>query len=175
MDITRCYSTKLNLYEVHINDIFIIDISNIEITIKINKILENAVILTFINQKLIISVKRVKLQIVVINNILYFLLENKPIFISQINSDIFDIKSNLEFIPDECLIIDVLLLINPKSSIIPHINLSGDNWIICFHNKQSLDKNTFILKEDNIYYCNNKEELIKVIDHNDNVNYVISC
>jgi len=173
----KCYSTKLNLSKVRTNDIFDIDVSNVKISIKIDKILGYAVILTCslddFNQKLIISIKTVILQVVIINNILYFLLENKPVLFSENISDTIDIKSSLEFISDVCNDVNVLLLLNPKTKVVPYLDLSGKNWKICFHNKQLLDENIFILKEENIYYCDDKEELIKIVNHNDNVKYVI--
>lgn len=107
------------------------------------------------------------------NNVLYFILDNKAILLSKFKSENFNIKSGLNFIPDECSIVDVLLLLNPDSKIPPLIDLSGNCWEICFYNKQVLNPDTFILKEDNIYYCNNKEELLKIIDHNNNIKYVV--
>jgi hypothetical protein len=118
-----CYSTNLDLCKIKSDDVFNINISDIEIRIKIDRILGTAVIVTFslgnFKQQLIVSIKNVKLQVVIINNILYFLLKDKPIILSEINPTTLNIKSNLNFVPDECPITELLLSLDPNINIIP--------------------------------------------------------
>jgi hypothetical protein len=171
-----CYSTRLDLSELGTNTICI---SDVMVTIKVDWIFDMSTMLVLslhdCNHHLLVAVNKPKFHIVIINNILYFLLENKPVLITEVTSPNFSIESNLKFVPDEYDNKDTLCLINPKSKNIPYIDISGNIWEICFHEKVELDVNRFIVKKDNTYYCSSKEEIIKIVYHNDNVKYVIPC